>query len=114
MSNFLAVATATETLRQLLDAAVKTDIAGAEATAVRPVGGGGSTGSAPTLGVNIFLYQVTPNASQRNHDLPTRREDGALIQRPRAALDLHYLLTCHGDDKHHEPQRLLGSAVRVL
>lgn len=115
MSNFLAVATATEALRQLLDAAVKADVPGAQATSVRPAGAGGATGPVPTLGVNLYLYQVTPNAAFRNRDLPTRAAaDGTVLQRPRAALDLHYLLTFYGDDRQYEPQRLLGSTVRVL
>jgi hypothetical protein len=62
----------------------------------------------------VYLYHVTPNPSARNVDLPTRRADGTLTQRPQAALDLHYLLTFYGDDKELEPQRLLGSAVRTL
>lgn len=65
-------------------------------------------------GVNIFLYQATPNTAWRNHDLPTRRGDGSLAQRPQIALDLHYLLTFYGDETLLEPQRILGSAVRAL
>jgi len=116
MSNFLAIAMATETLRQQLDTAVKADVAGAQATAVRPAGSTpGSPGQTPTLGVNVFLYQVTPNTAYRNRDLPTRGGDGAsLLQRPRAAIDLHYVVSCYGDDRQHEPQRLLGTVVRTL
>ena len=62
----------------------------------------------------MFLYQVTPNPSLRNSDLPTRAADGTLLKRPRAALDLHYLLTFHGDDASLEQQRLLGAVVREL
>src|SRR5262249_15649444 len=65
-------------------------------------------------GVNIFLYQVTPNAAFRNADLPTRRADGTLVRRPQAALDLHYLLTFYGDDGTLEPQRLLGATILQL
>ena len=68
----------------------------------------------PTTGVNVFLYQVTPNAAWRNADLPTRRANGDLIQRPQAALDLHYLLTFYGDESLLQPQRVLGSVVRTL
>lgn len=116
MSNFLAIAMTTETLRQMLDTAVKADVPGAQATATRPAGNTpGSPGNTPALGVNVFLYQVTPNAAYRNRDLPTRGSDGAsLLQRPRAAIDLHYVVSCYGDDRQHEPQRLLGSVVRTL
>ncbi|MBZ0299406.1 MAG: DUF4255 domain-containing protein, partial [Anaerolineae bacterium] len=111
MSNFLAIATATETLRQMLDAVVQVDVPGAEATAVRPAGGGNGL---PTTGVNVFMFQATPNASLRNLDLPTRDSDGRLVQRPRAALDLHYLLSCYGLESQLEPQRILGSVVSQL
>lgn len=111
MSNFLAIATVTETLRQMLNTPIGKVVAGATATAINPTG---SAADLPHPGVNIYLYQVTPNIAWRNDDLPSRREDGTLIQRPRAALDLHYLLTFYGDDKQLEQQRLLGSVVRIL
>jgi hypothetical protein len=57
---------------------------------------------------------VTPNASLRNEELPTRRPDGSLARRPQAALDLSYLLTFYGDESTLEPQRLLGTAVSTL
>jgi hypothetical protein len=111
MSNFLAIATVTATLRRALEAALGVDVPGAHVTNVRP--DGTATGT-PDVGVNIFLYQISPNVAGRNSDLPTRNANGALIQRPRAALDLHYLLTCYGDDTLFEPQRILGSLVRTL
>ena len=36
--------------------------------------------------MNVYLYQVTPNAAFRNVDLPTRRADGTLVKQPVAAL----------------------------
>ena len=63
---------------------------------------------------NLYLYQVTPNVAWRNADLPTRNSDGQLVQRPRAAFDLHYLLTFYGNEAQLEPQRLVGSVVRIL
>ena len=111
MSNFLAIATVTATLRQMLDSAVQADVSGAEATAVRPDSSGAGL---PARGVNIFLYQLSPNAAWTNGDLPTRGSNGQLMQRPQAALDLHYLLSFYGDEADLEPQRLLGSVVRTL
>ncbi len=112
MSNYLAIATVTAALRQLLDDATTDVVGDVQVKAVRPDGAGLS--ALPDHGVNIYLYQVTPNAALRNADLPTRGSEGSLVQRPRAALDLHYLLTFHGDDAHLEPQRLLGAVVRTL
>jgi hypothetical protein len=111
MSNFLAIATVTEALRQLLDEVVKEDVNGATATAVRPASNGNELAE---VGVNVYLYQASPNSSWRNEDLPSRREDGTAIQPPRAALDLHYLLTFYGDEKRLEPQRVMGSVVQIL
>ena len=109
MSNFLAIATVTATLQAILQDAVSVDVPGANAIIDRPDGIGPDT-----LGVNIYLYQVTPNVAWRNVDLPTRSSDGRLVQRPQVALDLHYLLTFYGDDAQLEPQRVLGSTVRAL
>jgi hypothetical protein len=111
MSNFLAVATVTATLSRALTAAVGADVPGATVTTLRP---DDSANGTPETGVNVYLYQVTPNAAWRNNDLPTRRGDGRLVQRPRAALDLLYLLSFHGNEVQLEPQRLLGSVVRAL
>jgi hypothetical protein len=112
MSNFLAIATVTAALSQVLWEAVVPDISGATVSTLNPNGAGASP--LPTTGVNVFLYQVTPNAAWHNADLPTRRGNGDLIQRPQAALDLHYLLTFYGDETLLEPQRALGSVVRTL
>jgi hypothetical protein len=111
VSNFLAIATVTETLRRTLSATVGTDVPGATVTAARP---DGTAQGLPLVGVNIYLYQVTPNAALRNTDLPTRRAEGSLAQRPRVALDLHYLLTFYGDESVLEPQLCLGSTARTL
>lgn len=109
MSNFLAIATVTAALRQTLNAVVGIDVPGAEVTTMRP-----DEPKKVEPHVNIYLYQVTPNAAWRNMDLPTRRNGGELVQRPQAALDLHYLLTFYGNEEKLEPQRLLGSVVRTL
>ena len=110
MSNFLGIATVTAALGQILSEALVPDVDDAKVTTFRP----DTNGNMPTTGVNIFLYQVTPNAAWQNADLPTRRANGDLVQRPRAALDLHYLLTFYGDEGKLVPQRVLGSVVRTL
>jgi hypothetical protein len=110
MSNFLAVATVTAALNRLLQASAGADVPGTSVTTDRPEAS--TNGSAPTI--NIYLYQVVPNAALRNNDLATRNSAGDLVHRPVAALDLHYLLTFSGDEDELEPQRLLGSVVRTL
>lgn len=110
MSNFLAVATVTAALHRLVQATAGADVPGATVKTERPETA--ADGAVPT--VNIFLYQVAPNAALRNSDLPTRSSAGEVVQRPVAALDLHYLFTFTGAEDELEPQRLLGSVVRTL
>lgn len=111
MSNFLSVAAVTASLRRYLQGVVSADLSGATVTTVRPTETGAGL---PQTGVNVFLFQVSPNPELRNLDLPARRADGSGIQRPAAALDLHYLFSFYGDQSTLEPQRLLGSIVRTL
>ncbi len=111
MSNFLSVATVTSTLKQVVQEAVGPKIPGATVTTVRP---GSSENGTQTTKANIYLYQVKPNKALRNMDLPTRRSDGSLIQKPQAALDLFYLFSFYGDETNQEPQRMLGSVVGVI
>ena len=111
MSNYMAIATVTAALQQLLQDAVKHAVTGANVGFSRPEPDSASK-SGPL--VNIYLYQVTPNATFRNVDLPTRRADGTLVHRSLAALDLHYLFTFHGDDDRLEPQLMLGAVASTL
>jgi hypothetical protein len=111
VSNHLAVATVSATLSQLLQSSVADDMPGATVRLGKPAASG-SDPSAPE--VSLYLYQVTANAAFRNTDLPARGPEGQLAQRPRAALDLHYLLSFAGDETRLEPQRLLGGAIRTL
>lgn len=112
MSNSLAIATVTATLRSIVAKALPTSgfTSGApEATHVRPDADAGL----PFPGVNLFLYRVSPNPAWRNADLPTRR-GATLLRHPQIGLDLHYLLSFYGDDKELEPQRLLGIVTSAL
>lgn len=112
MSNHLAIAMATETLVSILDQAVSTRVAGASAVHRRPDGSNGS--GPPDIGINVYLFQVSPNPAFRGMDLPTRTAGGVVTQRPLIGLDLHYLLSFHGSDSDLEPQRCLGAAVQAL
>lgn len=109
MSNFLAVATVTATLQGILQTPVGNDVSGANVTLGPPNASGDGNPR-----VNLYLYQVTPNAALRNSNLPTRDSAGQLVSRPRVALDLHYLLTFYGNEDQFVPQRLLGSVLRTF
>jgi hypothetical protein len=110
VSDFRAIATVTEALRTRLQF---------EANGEGFPGNVGTLESPDTMGkasttpaINVFLYQVSPNAALRNADLPTRDSAGSVRQRPRAALDLHYIISTYGTG--FEPQFLLGIVVRSL
>jgi hypothetical protein len=109
MSNYLAIATVTAALQQLLTGPVSKAVGGASVGFNRP-----DASNLATPLVNVFLYQITPNTAYRNADLPTRRGDSSLSQRPQAAFDLHYIFTFHGNDAQLEPQRLMGAVALAL
>jgi hypothetical protein len=119
MSNALAIAAVTSAVRFVLDLALQApqpgQVGGATVTTLRPdrLADADAVGAAAT-GINVYLYQVTPNHAWNLTDLPTRRQDGSLVRRPIAALDLHYLLTTYGDDVALDNQRLLGRAMLAL
>ncbi|MFD7438891.1 DUF4255 domain-containing protein [Streptomyces sp. NPDC059861] len=111
MSNALAIAHVTQALALLIETNIgpETDMA-VKVEARRPP-------AEPALDqptISVFLYQVTPNVSQRNNDLPTRAGDGTAVRRPAAALDLYYLISAYGDENELVGQRLIGSVVRTL
>ncbi|RZB20448.1 DUF4255 domain-containing protein [Streptomyces sp. F001] len=111
MSNALAIAHVTQALALLIESHIgpETDMAVKVEPRKPPAD---PSVEQPTI--SVFLYQVTPNTSQRNNDLPTRTADGTLVKRPAAALDLHYLISAYGDETELVGQRLIGSVVRTL
>ncbi|MEV7866250.1 DUF4255 domain-containing protein [Streptomyces sp. NPDC088124] len=110
MSNALAVATVTQALALLIgnNLAPEMDIAVTVETRKPPA----EPPTEPTI--NVFLYQVAPNPSMRHTDLPTRASDGTLVNRPAAALDLHFLISAYGDETTLVGQRLIGCVIRTL
>ena len=117
MSNFLAPATVTAALRTLLVEGLAADNL---ALGGLPVGTNVIIGRPDMVTdtnlpqINIYLYQVVPNTHWRNHDLPTRNGRGQLARNPRAAIDLHYLLSFFGIEAQLQPQRIMGSVVHLL
>jgi len=108
MSNHLAIATVTAALGQIAQSAAASAVPGVQLRFGRP------PTDSPTRQVNIFLYQVMPHAGLRNADLAMRGADGSLVNRPRAALSLHYLVTFYGTDSDLEPDRMAAAVARDL
>ncbi len=112
MSNYLAIATVTAVIRDVLQAVAIQAVPGATLTTRRPEKVTGDVTDKP--GINVFLYQVQPNLALTNADLPTQNFNGLYTQKPAVALDLYYLFSFQGSDLELEPQRLMGSAVSAL
>jgi hypothetical protein len=110
MSNALAIATVTATLKQIVEQAAQSVVDGARVRLGRP----DTTAANQDSRIYLYLYQVTPNAALRNADLPSRDSAGKLTARPQAALELHYLLAFCGEENDLTPERMMGAVVRDL
>ena len=111
MSNSLAIAAATSTIRFLLERAIQADpaLSGTPVTTKPPATARGTNRGKQ---LNLFLYEVRPNAAFWNGD--TRSAPGTL---PPLALNLYYLLTAYADDRDDEDaisQQVLGRALSTL
>lgn len=117
MSNTLAIAAVTSTLRYVLNeslaGAEPGSVVGADVTTLPPhqLAQKEVLNDNPA-GLNVYLYQVTPNQARDPRALPTGHGDGT--QHPLVSLDLHYLVTAYGTDAALEAQRLLARAVLAL
>lgn len=111
MSNSLAIAAVTRTLRDLLFTGVNADLAGTEITTRPPdLARNGRTINQ----VNVFLYLTTIDAAWRNRDMPDRVHPGE-TGFPPLPLTLHYMITAYGeDDDDAVGHRILGRAMSVL
>ncbi|MFD7964636.1 DUF4255 domain-containing protein [Streptomyces zaomyceticus] len=109
MSNALAVPTVTAALTTLVQTAMeRLDITPGPVVAPGPLDGSGDNAR-----VGVHLYRVTRNPTLSLADLPTRSSAGHLRQKPRAALDLHYLFTFRGNTE-WEVQQLLARTAAAL
>lgn len=115
MSNALAIAAVTATLKDL----ISDGLAGLDLSAIGSVGVSAlpldrmATGETEPNQLNLFLYQVSSNAGWRTHALPARDGSGQRIANPPLALDLHYLLTAYGAQE-LGADALLGLGMQTL
>jgi hypothetical protein len=96
-------------LRNLLDQVLNADLPGTKVTTRPP-----DKARADWTGnqVNLFLYQILPNAACRN--MPPRQGKPGGEGRPPLALNLYYLMSAYGeneDDPDPLSHRLLGLAM---
>jgi hypothetical protein len=116
MSNPLAIAAVTATLRNLLTVGISADPDLADVTVTTQPVDRARTGANTANQLNVFLYHILPSAAWRNMDMPARVRNGESGVPP-LALNLYYLLTAYGrDDDARVPfsHHLLGRAMSVL
>lgn len=107
MSNSLAIAAATATLRSLLMHGL-----GISDVTIKPPDSArkGTTGNQ----VNLFLYQTSIDAALRNHEMPGQVKTGE-TGHPPLPLCLYYLVTAYGEgDDESRAQQLLGQTMSLL
>lgn len=112
MSNALAIAAVTTTLRDLISQRVGNEL-GTGSVTTRPLDlarENGNTGNQ----INLFLYHTQPSAAWRNRDLPSRVNPGE-TGAPPLALNLYYLVTAYGQNNDDIlGHRLLGLTMQTL
>jgi hypothetical protein len=116
MSNSLAIAAVTATLRNLLTQGIQLEPNLVDTTVTTMLPDRARASSDTANQVNLFLYQATPNAAWRNLDMPTRVRPGE-TGNPPLALNLYYLVTAYGrDNDQSQPfsHELLGRAMGIL
>jgi Pvc16 N-terminal domain len=113
MSNALAIAAVTSTLRNLIAKGVPEFPNPDQNITTKPLDKVRSGGATPDQ-LNIFLYQTVLNAAWRNLDMPRQVRPGETGQPP-LALNLHYLITAYGEnDDDTKSHGWLGRAMSVL
>lgn len=116
MSNVLAIAATTRTLRNLLLAqmpALDAELGDLEVTLQPPDVARKGISKAQ---LNLFLYQVVANAAWRNLDMPGQVRPGETAPPP-LALNLHYVITAWGrgeSDVDAISHRVLAAAMSIL
>ena len=115
MSNALAIAAVTATLEAILGKGVTAD-PDLNDTMLTALPLDKARGAITTNQLNLFLYQVLPDAAWRNMDVPTQAKPGETGMPP-LALSLHYLMTAYArenDNSQPFDHHLLGKAMSLL
>ena len=116
MSNSMAIAAVTATLRNLLDKALATEAELADAIVTAQPLDKARDATATVNQLNLFLYLISPNAAWRNQDMLGRVKSGEVASPP-LALNLFYLLSAYGRDNDVDlpfSHLLLGQAMSTL
>lgn len=116
MSNSLAIAAVTATLRNLLTQGLTSEADLADTTVTMQPLDRARTNGQTSNQMNLFLYHVLPSAAWRNTDPPWVIRPGE-TGTPPIGLNLFYLLTAFGRDNDTQrpfSHQLLGRAIGIL
>lgn len=112
MSNSLAIAAVTLTLRNIIAQGISNELTNGNVTTFPP--DKARANAAGGNQINVFLYHTSPNPTLRNQEIYSRVKPGETGQFP-LALNLYYLITAYSDDYDNVmAHKLLGAAMRVL
>ena len=116
MSNSLAIAAVTATLRNLLHAGITTESDLADASITMQPLDRARTSESNANQLNLFLYHVVPSPTWRNQPMPGGPRSGE-TGFPALGLNLYYLITAFGRDNDIQKpssHELMGRAMSVL
>lgn len=116
MSNALALASVTAVLMDILNdglANANLDPMGPVNVTAQPLDRITDEDSDNTNRLNIYMWNATQNTGWANERLPARNADGARLDSPYLALDLHFILSATGDQDLNA-EILLGYGMHVL
>lgn len=114
MSNSLAIAAVTATLRNLLEQGITVDPDLADTTVTTQPPDQARDSNNIANQINLFLHQTELNAAWRNRDMPRQVKPGETGWPP-LALNLYYLITAYGRNNDDIfSHRLLGRAMNIL
>jgi hypothetical protein len=116
MSNSLAIAAVTATLRNLLHAGITSEPDLADASITMQPLDRARTNDSNANQLNLFLYHVVPSGAWRNQPIPGVVRSGE-TGFPALGLNLYYLLTAFGRDNDIQrpySHQLMGRAMSVL
>ncbi|MCR9088151.1 MAG: DUF4255 domain-containing protein [Rhodobacteraceae bacterium] len=116
MANALALASVTAVLKDLLNdglANANLDAIGQFSVTSLPLDEVTNGDADPINRLNIYMWHATRNAAWSSQRLPARNADGARIDSPYLALDLHLILTATGSEELHA-EILLGYGMQIL
>ncbi|WP_028066870.1 DUF4255 domain-containing protein [Solirubrobacter soli] len=110
MTTFKGIAAVTRTLGYLVGSAARAAVPEVDVTLARPEEPAAGSANSPRL--NVYLVQVTPEATMRSNDLPTRTSPDKLVAAPMAPVNLRYLLSFFGTSE--KAHLMLGATELVL